>query len=513
MKLSELYAVFDALDMEKSTWPTPQNGEELAEQAQLEFEALPRVKYADLPASIQKTIRIKFNVKGLYGFLKECTVDFDSVMKDIPQKDIDKIIIRTRNTATYVIERIEADFINEDTGEHDPRFALWPVLYGNYAVSAFIDTLNQYKAPHTPQAPIQRRKSENNMIDSWARLPAAKMPASPLLYFHARVMNAGQAGPKASRINRHEKIGIAHSPTQNITQYTRIIDQKEYRVTVTDPATALKGGGKTILKLFFFMLQCWAQYGYRREFSFPLSMLVDLGMNTSIDSARVAVKTFMIRQSQFHLSLTTPTGGKGKDKKETKKTSGGVVFYNYQIENNIVTISVNDKMPMQLLANFFTMLPLFAYKLSTKAFNIIYYIMYLARQKGDELSTNNGKFHVSLEAIRQYLELPTPAEVKNHKYYEKIREPIESAIKEVKDNMPDNSFHFEMKQRNTDDSSIAAWLNGDLEIELPAEMAAQFIEIADKAKKHYKQRQRDLEQERAKIAAKAEQKKDKHTNT
>lgn len=501
MKLSELHTIFDRIDAEKKTWPAPTNIDLLSEQHQKEFEMLPRVKYADLPASIQATVRKRFTIEEVRKFLSECSTEFDLAVKEIQQKELDKIIIKTRNNAIYVIERSESIGFNENDEAASLGFSFHPILYGNYAEDALIDVLNQYSIP---RAPIQRKKNENSNVDSWARLPAEKMPTSTLTYMFARVMNAGPEGPKASRINRHEKIGIAYNTTENATQYTRIVGNREDSITVYDPQKTLSAHGKAISKMFFFMLQCWAHSGYGREFSFPLSILVDLGMNDSIESARIAVKKFMNRQALIQLHQTIKTAKK-------TKYNGGVVFYNCEIENNIVTVTMNEKIETDLLANFFTVLPLFAYKLSKDAFQIVHYIMYLARQNGDKLAKTNGIFHVSIEAVRQYLELPTPDEVINYKYNEKIREPIERAIAEIEENMPDDTFHFTITPRFEDDTSVKTWLNGDLEIKMPAETAERFIEIAVKAEKHYKQHQRDLEQANAKaqaiITAKAEQKK------
>lgn len=500
MKLSEVRKMYYSAIAEISTWPEPTTSGERHKQVMRQFDLLPRIKYSELPASIQKAVRNRFPVEEMRSFLSSLSnskrvsdFDFSELVAGISPKDIDKLLIRARNTAIYTIE-LEYSDINEE------EFA--PVLYADYAISAFIDALNQYK---TPNAPIQRRKSTGRTVDSWARLPAAKMPTGTLTYFFARLLNAGEEGPKESKINRHEKIGIAYSPSQNAKQYTRITKSQEDTITVLDPHHTLQGGGKAIGKLFFFMLQCWANNRYGREFSFPLQMLVDLGMYKSVDAARLAVKNFMTRQGMIQLSRTITT------KKNGKKSIGGIVFYNYKFENAIATISVNENMPMNLLANFFTMFPLFAYGLSTNAFDLVYYIMYLARQNGANIAKNNGKFTISIEAVRQFLELPAPSEVMNYKYYEKIRDPIESAIEEIEENMPDDDFHFTITPRYSDGSTITAWLNGDLEIEIPETQTERFIEIAKRAEQHYKEHERVQAQAdataQAIITAKANQKK------
>ena len=125
MKLSEIRKAFEDINEEIKTWPEPKNGDELAIQYQRQFDLLPRVKYADLPVSLQKSVRESFTSEIFSNFLRECYT-FDEAVKDIAENDIEKIIIRTRNTATYVIEQnIEG---------------IKPLLYGSDAVAAFLSS-------------------------------------------------------------------------------------------------------------------------------------------------------------------------------------------------------------------------------------------------------------------------------------------------------------------------------------------------------------------------------------
>lgn len=464
--------------------------------------SLPRIEYADLPKSLKQTVREVYTPETLLPFLLDLH-GVDDVAeiewRAGPGGNLNKAIEKAIRCANYTIELRslqESEYRVSRISESHTMLAKdgepFPVLYAAQFLDAFRKVTQPTEAPEPQRTEQQQAPAQD--IGTLSHMPVVqKMPTSPLTFMLARVLNAGPAGPQPSRINRHEKIEILHSSEQNATQFTRKNKGQEYTVTVYDPEHTLKGGGKALGKLFIYMLQRWAIAGYRREFTFPLQDMIDKGIYKSIDTARRGVKTFRGRQGLISLSQMITTG-RGENKKKTN--TGGVMFYNIEITNNDVTVSVNDKMPLTLLANFFTMFPLFAYGLSTNAFWIVHYIMYLARQNGDTLEANKGKFTISIEAVRQYLELPAPKDVTNYKYYERIREPIETALEEIEEairqaQQAGQDFSMTITPRYENDSSIGAWLDGDLLIEMPPEQAARFIEIAKKEDDYARQQERD----------------------
>ena len=114
------------------------------------WDLLPRCPYGELPASLQKKVRERHTIPILLDFLRECYVDtdfeetvknmaaeeqaklpqptdsyisFETITAGISDADIQKILLRARNTAIYTIENENCD--------------LSPMLYGNHAVAAF----------------------------------------------------------------------------------------------------------------------------------------------------------------------------------------------------------------------------------------------------------------------------------------------------------------------------------------------------------------------------------------
>ena len=468
--------------------------------------SLPRIAYSDLPKSLQQTVREVYTPEKLLPFLLELnSADNGQELLEMLGLDIDldKAIEKAVRSANYIIEQwdMQAPEYRVSTQETHPLLskdgAPFPVLY---AVQ-FIDAFRAVTDNARPAKSKQPEEAQQN-INILSRVPVLPLPTSPLTFLLARVLNAG-GPPTRSRTNRHEQILYLYNTEQNAAQYTRKNRGQEQTVTVYDPQNTLKGGGKVIGKLFFFMLQRWEAGGYGRQFSFPLQAVVDLEMYSNLDTARKGIKTFMGRQALIQLSQQVSGT---KDGKRQKENVGGVVFYNYKITNNEVTVSVNDQMPFTLLANFFTMLPLFAFGLSTNAFFIVQYIMFLARQNGDALQANNGKFTIKIDSVRQYLELPAPDAVKNFKYKEKIQEPIESAIEEIEEAMLKHhdalkEYSFTITPHYAEDGSIGTWLAGDLEIQLQPEYAKRFIQISQKHEAHA--REREKERKKAEAAANA----------
>lgn len=102
------------------------------------WDLLPRCRYQELPASLQKSARQRFTIENLRNFLQDCyTVDeWENLVSDLSAECLDKILLRARNTAVYTIEKESGEFS--------------PMLYGDHAVTAFEAAISNYEnAPRT----------------------------------------------------------------------------------------------------------------------------------------------------------------------------------------------------------------------------------------------------------------------------------------------------------------------------------------------------------------------------
>lgn len=157
--------------VEENTTQKP--NEKVAEFAQRWWDNSPRIAYPDLPASLQKKVRERHTLPNILDFLRECYVDtdfeetvksmsaedqaklpqpadsyisFETITAGISDADLQKILLRARNTAIYTIENENGD--------------LSPMLYGNHAVAAFETAIAEHEnAPKTEDGK-KRRRSE-----------------------------------------------------------------------------------------------------------------------------------------------------------------------------------------------------------------------------------------------------------------------------------------------------------------------------------------------------------------
>ena len=147
MKLSGIRERLEAL-------ANQQPGETIEDYSQRAWEGLPRIPYKELPRSLQQTVRERFTADILRDFLREGynMTDFaanvlkmdaahvadlplpfeDEITAGIPAKDLDAILIRTRNTAVYTVE-------------YEAPGQLAPMLYGNHAMEAFETAIDEYR--------------------------------------------------------------------------------------------------------------------------------------------------------------------------------------------------------------------------------------------------------------------------------------------------------------------------------------------------------------------------------
>lgn len=130
---------------------TKRQGETPPEYAQRMWDSSPRIAFTDLPASLQKKVRERHTISSVLDFLHECYtitpedenaiknmtaeeqaklpqpadsyISFETITAGISDADLQKILLRARNTAIYTIESENGD--------------LSPMLYGNHAVAAF----------------------------------------------------------------------------------------------------------------------------------------------------------------------------------------------------------------------------------------------------------------------------------------------------------------------------------------------------------------------------------------
>lgn len=389
-----------------------------------------------------------------------------------------------------IIKALQAYFERTKDKEQDPR---------GTGIAAIITELLE--------DPVIKRELEKEAAAGQLTTlaPLGSVPNGEVVYWIIRTLNSGKGGRtvQASTRNRHEEI----TTLQKGDSLRFVRENKQTKTTqIVEMKNALKylGKTKTFVKLLIFSLQKMTDQNFPLEVGFSLQELVDLGVYENTSNARRAVKKFYEQQ------LDTPLSGTLKKGKRIINERESVLFYDLSFDyGGFVTLSANPKINMEFIANYFTVFPRFAYALNGNAFSLVHYIFFLARQKAQDIK-DKGTFTISLEAVREYLGLPSVDEVNNRKHRQYIIEPIEKAIEEVEEallNVPEAAEHgFTITPYGTDTSNIRQWLQGYLEIGLKGDFAETFVRLATKAEKDRAQWEKVKQAELARIAARAEAK-------
>lgn len=111
---------------------------------------IPQIPYSELPDSLKRTVRERFTADTLASFLRTIyelpdgtTPGYDSLIAGIPEKDMQKLFVRIRNTAVYTIMTQELE----------------PQLFGNAACDAFEQVIDEYRTTDPAAARTGARKN------------------------------------------------------------------------------------------------------------------------------------------------------------------------------------------------------------------------------------------------------------------------------------------------------------------------------------------------------------------
>lgn len=208
--------------------------------------------------------------------------------------------------------------------------------------------------------------------------------------------------------------------------------------------------------------------------SFPLQELIDTGFYSTPQSARKG----------FNAGMDTLTSLKIKGHIQQTKKKGSsidaleVLFTGARIERGQCTIFFNERISWSFIAQYFTILPRYYFRLPNRASDLLYYIFYLARQHTKYIE-ERGYFTISFRAIQHRLQLPS--EVGNNNPDRTIKQPIEEAIEQIEDGHSGlyGNEDFSLLPVYDEYAPIASFLdNGYLRVELKGSFAETFIAIS-----------------------------------
>lgn len=209
--------------------------------------------------------------------------------------------------------------------------------------------------------------------------------------------------------------------------------------------------------------------------SFPLQELIDTGFYSTPQSARKG----------FNAGMDTLTSLKIKGHIQQTKKKGSsidaleVLFTGARIERGQCTIFFNERISWSFIAQYFTILPRYYFRLPNRASDLLYYIFYLTRQHTKDIE-KRGYFTISFRAIQHRLQLPS--EVGNNNPDRTIKQPIEEAIEQIEDGHSGlyGNEDFSLLPVYDEYAPIANFLdNGYLRVELKGSFAETFIAISE----------------------------------
>lgn len=295
------------------------------------------------------------------------------------------------------------------------------------------------------------------------------------------------------------------------TTYEVLEDGKRRQVSVINPKAKvtieladidkMTGSNKPAKKLFVLSLikaneQAIFDGQLTKDYiSFPLQELIDIGFYKTPQSARTGFKAGMDALTSLKI--------KGHIQQTKKRGSSidalEVLFTGANIKNGQCTVYFNPRISWSFIAQYFTILPRYYFKLPNRASDLLYYIFFLARQHTRDIE-ERGYFTIGFRAIQHRLQLPS--EIDNGNPYRTIKQPIEEAIEELETehSLLYGNTEFSLLPVYDEAASIKDYLdNGYLRVGLTGAFAQTYIEISKDTAKQIEQ----AEKRQARITEKA----------
>lgn len=288
-------------------------------------------------------------------------------------------------------------------------------------------------------------------------------------------------------------------------QLTRLNGENSINIVFND-IDQLTGNNKSVSKLFTYFLVKTGEQALSDNrltsdvISFPLKELVENGTYSSIRAARRGIENakFAIMGIAFYGSIK-------KGKNNITQSIAATLFPTLYIDNSVVYVRLNTDIMWEAFAPYFTRLPKWAFKLSSKPWDLLSYIFYLARQKNnlDKIS-KQGYFTISFQAIHSRLVLPEAKYTKNPK--RDIKEAIDEAVTEIEELARTSELQFIL--RYNEKGNIKEYLSeGYLEVHFKGSYALPFLDLYKRNTKRLEQAEKKREQiiEKAKVKNLAKQ--------
>lgn len=321
------------------------------------------------------------------------------------------------------------------------------------------------------------------------------LPTSPVIHLILSVLAAGEnvadLAPRLRQINRNTDISVEEQGDKRYIQYKSPTNDVSIEI---DDIKLLRGSNKAAKKLFILALveankrALYRGWLKQAEISFPLQLLIDHGLYKTPQSARNGFKAGLDILQSIKVSGNSRINNKARATIDEPSR----LFTGATIRRGQCVIGLNPDIDWNFIAQYFTALPSYYFRLPNRASELLYYIFYRARQNTREID-EGGSFSISLRSVQQQLQLPSEKSDRTINYGRDICGQIDKAIKDIE------QFQKELFTRDlslhtkcNSNSSIQEYLaNGYLEVRISGELSKTFIEISrDQAQKVAEAKQR-----------------------
>lgn len=198
-----------------------------------------------------------------------------------------------------------------------------------------------------------------------------------------------------------------------------------------------------------------------------------------------SLKNFLIGLEKQIKDMTIPYVITTEDGKQ--KTGVGWLITNLEYDAREYVLVLNSALWEALLAgdHYYTMFPQYGFRLKGRAFNLMYYIFYLARQRGKEIK-ENGYFSISLKTLQVQLGLPDMESLRGDKNaMAKTIGEIEKAVNKIMELFKAaGNTDIKLALDYTGATAAQRLETGRLLVYMKGEVAETFVKLEDKKTKY-----------------------------
>lgn len=358
---------------------------------------------------------------------------------------------------------------------------------------------------HEEKIPSYNNANPYNMEITQPAIAQQQTPFAPVKKTKTTFYNVPN-GPSSNLILETLGAGenIADLPIRkkqisNNTVYTVLENDKSRQISLINPKASitielsdidkLTGSNKPAKKLFVLSLikaneQAMFNGQLTKDYiSFPLNELIDIGFYKTPQSAKVGFKA--------GTDILTSLKIRGHIQQTKNKSQNidalEVLFTGAKMNKGQCVIYFNTRINWNFVAQYFTILPRYYFKLSNRASDLLYYIFYIARQRTKDIR-EKGHFDIGFRSLQHRLQLPS--EINNNNPHKTIKQPLEDAIEQIKTEhyiLCDNN-EFTLSSVYDKKANISYYLNnGYLQVNLAGNFATTLLQINKNMEKEIEQ--------------------------